>query len=39
VDDASSSLTSPAAPDLRGNLRGTYKADVNILGIQLKYSF
>jgi long-chain fatty acid transport protein len=39
VDDASSNLTSPAAPDFRGNLRGTYKADVNILGVQVRYSF
>jgi long-chain fatty acid transport protein len=39
IDDASSNLISPAAPDLRGNLLGTYKADVNIFGVQLKYSF
>jgi hypothetical protein len=23
----------------KGNLRGTYKANVNIFGVQLKYSF
>ncbi len=40
VDDASSQLpsaTPPAAP--QGNLFGTYKADVNILGVQLRYNF
>jgi long-chain fatty acid transport protein len=41
VDDASSNLTSPALPnpDQRGNLIGTYKNSVNILGVQVKYSF
>jgi long-chain fatty acid transport protein len=39
VSDASSNLTSPAAPDLRGNLSGTYKSSVDIFGIQLRYSF
>ena len=46
VDDASSNLPSvdpapvagfPNTP--KGNLRGTYKANVNIFGVQLKYSF
>ena len=46
VDDASSNLPSvdpapvagfPNTP--KGALRGTYKADVNIFGIQLRYSF
>jgi long-chain fatty acid transport protein len=40
VDDASSNLAIPAAAPLPGGtLRGTYKADVNILGIQVRYSF
>ncbi len=39
VDDGSSNLISPAAPDLRGNLLGTYKADANLFGVQLRYSF
>jgi long-chain fatty acid transport protein len=40
VDDASSQLpsaTPPAAP--QGNLFGTYKANVNILGVQVRYNF
>lgn len=40
VDDASSQLlsaTPPSAP--QGNLYGTYKLNVNILGAQLRYSF
>ena len=40
IDDASSQLpsaTPPAAP--QGNLFGTYKANVNILGVQLRYNF
>jgi long-chain fatty acid transport protein len=40
VDDASSQLlsaTPPAAP--QGNLYGTYKANVNILGVQVRYDF
>jgi long-chain fatty acid transport protein len=40
VDDAKSQLLSaapPAAP--QGNLFGTYKASVDIFGIQLRYSF
>ncbi|MGH8683151.1 MAG: OmpP1/FadL family transporter [Burkholderiales bacterium] len=40
VDDASSNLRVPAPTGLPGGtLRGTYKADVNIFGIQVKYSF
>ena len=40
VDDASSQLpsaTPPFAP--QGNLFGTYKANVNILGVQVRYNF
>jgi long-chain fatty acid transport protein len=40
IDDASSQLpsaTPPAAP--QGNLFGTYKANVNILGVQVRYNF
>jgi long-chain fatty acid transport protein len=46
VDDASSNLPSvdpapmPGFPNTpKGALRGTYKADVNIFGIQVRYSF
>jgi long-chain fatty acid transport protein len=43
VDDASSNLRIPPPPAPAGlpggRLVGTYKADVNIFGIQLKYSF
>jgi len=46
VDDATSNLPStdpapmPGFPNTpKGALRGTYKANVNILGIQVKYSF
>lgn len=41
IDDASSNLPSQATPtDVpRGNLVGTYKANVNILGVQLRYNF
>ena len=46
VDDASSNLPNldPAPPpgftaSPKGNLVGNYKASVNILGIQLRYSF
>lgn len=43
VDDASSDLRippPPVPPGLPGGrLRGTYKADVNIFGVQVRYSF
>jgi long-chain fatty acid transport protein len=40
VDDASSQLVSAAPPSApQGNLYGTYKLNVNIVGVQLRYNF
>ena len=39
VSDASSNLPSGTPPAVKGNLIGTYKASVNIFGIQVRYSF
>ena len=39
VDDASSQLVSAAPPSApQGNLYGTYKLNVNIVGVQLRYN-